>query len=80
VQLRAGSLDAVVAYQSNVTPYAKEIDAVPVTGIKCAAPQQPIAVGKDSRHPHLARRLEAALQTSESQKRFQDLGFGWEAK
>lgn len=80
VQLRGGSLDVVVAYQSNVTPFAKEIDAFPVTGIPCAAPEQPIAIGKNSRYPQLSRRLWLALQTEESRRRFEELGFGWEVK
>ncbi|MCI0681144.1 MAG: extracellular solute-binding protein [Gemmataceae bacterium] len=80
VQLRGGSLDAVVAYQSNVTPYAKDIDAVPVTGIPCAAPEQPIAIRRNCRYPQLARRLWLALQTEESRQRFEELGFGWEVK
>jgi len=80
VQLRGGSLDAVVAYQSNVTPYTKDIDAVPVTGIPCAAPEQPIAIRKDCRYPQSARRLWLALQTDESRRRFEELGFGWEVK
>ena len=57
VQLRGGALDAVVAYQSNVTPYASDLDAMPVTGIPCAAPQQPIAIRKDCRYPQLAQRF-----------------------
>jgi len=80
VQLRAGSLDAVVAYQSNVTPYANDLDAIPVTGIPCAAPQQPIAIGKECRYPQLAGRLWAALQTPDSRRQFEELGFGWELK
>jgi len=80
VQLRVGALDAVVAYQSNVTPFAQDIDAVPVTGIPCAAPEQPIAIRKDSIHPQTARRLWLALQTPLSRQRFEELGFGWEVK
>jgi molybdate transport system substrate-binding protein len=80
VQLRAGTLDAVVAYQSNVTPYANDLDAVPVTGIPCAVPQQPIAIGKECRYPQLAGRLWAALQSPDSRRQFEELGFGWEVK
>ena len=80
MQLHAGSLDAVVAYQSNVTPYANDLDAISVTGIPCAAPQQPIAIGKNCRYPQLARRLWLALQTPESRRQFEELGFGWEVK
>ncbi len=80
VDLRVGTLDAVVAYQSNVTPYAKEIDAIPVTGIPCAKPEQPLAIGRKTLHPQLAQRLEAALRSAESKRRFEALGFGWEVK
>ena len=80
VQVRAGSLDAVVAYQSNVTPYAKDLDAIPVTGIPCAAPEQPVAIRKDCRYPQLARRLWSDLQTPQSRQRFEELGFGWEVR
>jgi molybdate transport system substrate-binding protein len=79
-QLRTGSLDAVVAYISNVTPFADELEAIPVTGIDCALPQQPVAVRKDSAHPELSRRLVEALQSSESRSRFEKLGFRWEIK
>lgn len=79
VQIRGGSLDAVVAYRSNVTPFVNELEMIPVTGIPCAAPQQPIAIGKECPYPQLARRLWAALKTPESKQRFVDLGFGWEA-
>jgi ABC-type molybdate transport system substrate-binding protein len=80
VQLRVGSLDAVVCYQSNVTPFTQDIDAIPVTGIPCAAPEQPIAIRKDCRFPQSARRLWLALQTPASRQRFEELGFGWEVK
>src|SRR5262249_15430684 len=80
VELRAGSLDVVVCYQSNVTPYAHEIDAIPVTGIPCAKPEQPLAIRKDCAYPQTARRLEAALQSAESKRRFEELGFGWQGK
>lgn len=80
VQLRAGSLDAVVAYKSNVTPYPNDLDAISVTGIPCAAPLQPIAISKECRYPQLAGRLWAALQTPESRRQFEELGFGWELK
>ena len=79
-QLRTGSLDAVVAYISNVKPYADELDAIPVTGIPCAAPQQPIAISKQTAHRHLAQRLLRVIRSAESQQRFEELGFSWEVK
>jgi molybdenum ABC transporter molybdate-binding protein len=78
-QLRTGSLDAVVAYRSNVAPFAGELEGIPVTGIDCAEPHQPIAVRRDTAHPELSRKLVAALRSPASRARFEALGFGWEA-
>jgi molybdenum ABC transporter molybdate-binding protein len=85
-QLRSGNrssspdLDAVIVYRSNVVPFADEIDGIPVTGISCATPQQPLAVSKNTKEPELSRRLQQALQSSDSKARFEKLGFGWERK
>jgi ABC-type molybdate transport system substrate-binding protein len=79
-QLRTGSLDAVVAYRSNIVPYPDELEGTPITGIDCAMPSQPIAVSKNSNHPELSRRLMEFLKTAESRQRFEKLGFGWEVK
>ena len=46
----------------------------------CALPQQPVAVRKDSAHPELSRRLVEAMQSPESRRRFEKLGFRWEIK
>jgi len=79
-QIRTGSLDVVVAYRSNVAPFADELDGIPITGVKCATPSQPIAVSKNSAHPELSRKLMEYLQTADSRARFEKLGFGWEVK
>lgn len=79
-QLRVGALDVVVAYRSNVLPYEKDIEGIPITGIPCATPSQPLAVSKSSTHPELSRRLMEFLQTEESRRRFEESGFGWELK
>jgi molybdenum ABC transporter molybdate-binding protein len=76
-QILTGSLDAVVCYVSNVTPNADKLDAVPVTGIPCATPEQPIAVAKASASPELAARLIEYLRAPGSRARFERLGFGW---
>ncbi len=82
-QLRSGAkashpaLDAVLAYRSNVTPFADELDAVPVTGIPCALPQQPLAISKSANHADLCRLLQKALESPESKARFEKLGFAW---
>jgi molybdenum ABC transporter molybdate-binding protein len=78
-QLRTGSLDAVVAYRSNVLPYANEIDYTPLEGIPCAAPKQPVAIRKGSDKKEWSQRLIDSIRATESQKRFQERGFGWEA-
>ncbi len=83
-QLRSGSrasspsLDAVVAYRSNVIPFAGELEGIPVTGIPCAAPHQPLAVSKSTAQRELSERLRDKLQSAESKQRFEKLGFGWQ--
>ncbi|WP_020469915.1 molybdate ABC transporter substrate-binding protein [Zavarzinella formosa] len=79
-QLMTGSLDAVVCYVSNVKPNEAKLDYVPVTGIPCAAPQQPVAIAKDSTKQAIAAKLIEYLRTAESKERFLELGFGWEWK
>jgi molybdenum ABC transporter molybdate-binding protein len=84
-QLRSGArssnpaLDAVVAYRSNVVPFPDEIEGIAVTGIPCAAPQQPVAVSKTTANRELSERLQKALQSAESKVRFEKLGFGWQS-
>lgn len=78
-QLRAKALDVVIAYRSNALPF-DDIEFTPVTGIPCASPLQPVAVGKETRFPQLTRRLIQALQSAESRQRFESTGFGWEWK
>lgn len=79
-QLLTGSLDVVVCYVSNVRPNAEKLDYIPIKGIPCAAPQQPVAIAKDSTKQAIAARLIEYLRTAESKARFLDLGFGWEVK
>jgi molybdate transport system substrate-binding protein len=74
--LRAGKLDAVIAYISNAAD-ATDVEAMTVTGIPCATAVQPIAVGKESKHKQLASRLMDAIRTGESKQRFVSYGFGW---
>ena len=83
-QLRSGSrtsnaaLDAVVVYRSNVVPFENELEGIPVTGIPCAAPHQPLAVSKSTAQRELSERLKNKLQSAESKQRFEKLGFGWQ--
>jgi ABC-type molybdate transport system substrate-binding protein len=77
------TLDVVVCYESNVKPFAHELHYQPLNTIlkdmppECAYPDQPVAIGKHTKYPRLARRLLDALQTPESRKRFEELGFRW---
>ncbi len=79
-QLRVGSLDAVVAYRSNMYGFEAELEGTPITGIPCATPSQPIAISKNSAHPQLSKHLMEYLSTAQSRGRFEELGFGWELK
>ena len=56
-QLRAGSLDAVIAYVSNATEAADELEAIAIKDIPCAVAVQPVAVGRDSTYKQLTARL-----------------------
>jgi molybdenum ABC transporter molybdate-binding protein len=76
-QLLTGSLDAVVCYKSNVSPNEKTLEAIPVTGIPCATPEQPVAIAKDSENQELAAKLIEYIRSAESRQRFEKLGFGW---
>jgi molybdenum ABC transporter molybdate-binding protein len=79
-QILTGALDAVVCYVSNVTPNTEKLDAVPVTGIPCAAPEQPVAIAKGSAKQELAAKLIEYIRSAESRERFEKLGFGWGAR
>jgi molybdate transport system substrate-binding protein len=75
-QLRAGALDAVVAYRSNAAAAGDELEARPVK-VPCAIAEQPLAVGKDSDHKRTTGRLMDALRAPESRHRFESLAFTW---
>jgi molybdate transport system substrate-binding protein len=75
-QLRTKSLDAVIAYVSNATEAADELDAIRID-IPCAVAVQPFAVSKDSPHRQLTQRLLNAIRSAESRDRFESYGFHW---
>jgi molybdate transport system substrate-binding protein len=77
-QLRAGSLDAAVAYLSNAAGAAEYLDAIQIQGIECSTATQPWAVATDAKYPLTAGRLFAAICTAESQNIFQAEGFRWQ--
>jgi molybdate transport system substrate-binding protein len=80
-EMRGGSLDAIVCYESNVKPYTSEFEFTPVdigaSNQDCTNPLQPVAISKTTPYPNLARRLMDAFQTPQSRARFEALGFGW---
>lgn len=79
-QLRAGSLDAAVAYLSNAAGSADVLDAIRIEDIPCSQATQPFAVARDSQHARTVQRLYAAILTAESQERFLLQGFRWTAE
>ena len=60
-----------------MTPNSNKLEAIPVTGIPCAAPEQPIAIAKGSAKQELAAKLIEYIRSAESRERFEILGFGW---
>lgn len=76
-QLRAGSLDAAVAYLSNAAGSGEFLDAIRIEGLDCAQATQPFAIAKDSKYPQTVARLHDAILTAESKQRFLLEGFGW---
>ena len=77
-QLKAGGLDAAVAYVSNAASSADVLEAYPVD-LPCALATQPVAVGKASPRQELARRLLAAFTSERSKQVFLSEGFRWQA-
>ena len=77
-QLRAGSLDAAVAYLSNAAGSAEYLDAIRIQGIDCSVATQPWAVAKESKYPNLASRLFQQICSAESQDIFAAEGFRWQ--
>jgi molybdenum ABC transporter molybdate-binding protein len=75
-QIRTGALDAVVVYAASTSQVRETLEVVPlrVPGAKAI---QPYAVGKNSGHRLLMERLRAAIQSEESRKRYEALGFHW---
>jgi molybdate transport system substrate-binding protein len=75
-QLKAGGLDAAVAYVSNAANAGDVLEAIPID-IPCALATQPVAVARTSPRKELARRLLAAFSSPRSKQRFLDEGFRW---
>lgn len=76
-QLRAGSLDAAVAYLSNAAGSGDVLDAIRIQGLECSIATQPYAIRPDSPHAQTASRLFAQICSVESKEAFAAEGFGW---
>jgi molybdate transport system substrate-binding protein len=77
-QLRAGSLDAAVAYLSNAAGAGDVLDAIRIEGLACAVATQPFAIARNSRYHQTMARLFEAIRSAESQESFLAEGFRWQ--
>jgi molybdenum ABC transporter molybdate-binding protein len=75
-ELRAGALDAVIAYISNAASAKDSLETIPIN-IPCALAVQPVAVGKESKYKYMMQRLLNALESKQSKERFEAQGFIW---
>jgi len=78
-QMKAGSLDAAVAYISNAAGSGDVLDAVRIKNIPCAVATQPFAVAQTAKYPRLMERLLERLESAKSESLFLRNGFSWKA-
>jgi molybdenum ABC transporter molybdate-binding protein len=76
-QLKAGSLDAAVAYISNAAGSSDTLDAIRIQGLQCSIAIQPLAVSKTTKYPQMMGRLAERLKSAESKSQFLSFGFSW---
>ena len=73
-----GKLDVVLVYEANIQHLKTKFDAVPLKPARAVAVQN-IAARKDTAYPQLAQRLMRHVTSDTSRRRFEQLGFNWEA-
>jgi len=73
-----GKLDVVHVYEANIQHLKTKFDAVPLRPARAIAVQN-IAARKDTAYPQLAQRLMRHVTSDTSRRRFEQLGFNWEA-
>jgi molybdate transport system substrate-binding protein len=80
--MQARSLDAALIYRSNAlaSPVTLEEHEIVELNDPLAFAEQPYAVGKETPHPELMKRLGEFLRTREARDRFETLGFRWRFK
>ena len=78
-RLEAGQqLDVAMVYEANVQHLEGQFDFVPLQP-KYAIAVQNVAANKTTPYPRLAKRLMTRLASATSRRRFEQLGFQWEA-
>ncbi|HJN89971.1 MAG TPA: substrate-binding domain-containing protein [Verrucomicrobiota bacterium] len=71
-------LDVVIVYEANIRHMIDRFDAVPLQPKRALAVQN-VAARKTTPYPRLAGRLMEHLTSQVSRRRFEQLGFSWEA-
>lgn len=71
-------LDVVLVYEANIRHLRDRFDNVPLQPKRAVAIQN-IAARKTTPYPQLAKRLMEHLTSQASRRRFEQLGFNWEA-
>jgi molybdate transport system substrate-binding protein len=77
-QMRAGSLDAAVAYLTNAAGSGEILDAIRIEGLDCSLANQPWAVADESDYPELSKRLFDKLTSVDAKEDFLAEGFLWQ--
>ena len=73
-----GKLDVVLVYEANIQHLKNKFDSVPLKPARAIAVQN-IAARKETASPQLAQRLMRHVASDASRRRFEQLGFNWEA-
>ena len=71
-------LDVALVYEANIQHLKDKFDYVPLNPPRALAVQN-IAANKNTAYPQLARRLMQRITSVTSKRRFEQLGFSWEA-
>jgi molybdate transport system substrate-binding protein len=71
-------LDVALVYEANIRHLRGRFDAVQLQPKRALAVQN-VAASKTTPYPHLAKRLMEHITSQISRRRFEQLGFNWEA-
>ena len=77
-QMKTGSLDAALVYEANAAQVRESLEVIPLH-LSGARAIQPFAIARTSDHKFLVERLREAIQSDESRKQFESVGFRWRA-